>query len=398
MNPGFKSIQPYPFQKLAKLLDDIKPADIPAIDLSLGEPKHPTPGFILDSIAANLEGAGRYPPIKGGLAIREAIRKWLINRYHLPPESLSAEGNVLPVTGTREALFAIAHCIIDPGQAEAVVVTGNPFYQIYEGAALFAGAKLVYVNTTEDSGLLPDFKTVTEQVWANCQILYICSPNNPTGQVMSQGEFEYLFEMAEKYDFIIAADECYSEIYDDESSPPLGTLEAAYNAGLSDYKRCIVFHSLSKRSNIPGMRSGFVAGDSYLIEQFYRYRTYHGCSMAPYVQEASITAWNDESHVIENRKLYREKFDAVLGILTPVMKVYRPSAGFYLWPETPIDDVDFTIRLISSCNVTVLPGSYTSREVDGINPGSRRIRIALVAPLQECIEAAERIRMMLNTS
>jgi N-succinyldiaminopimelate aminotransferase len=397
VNPGFKSIQPYPFQKLAKLLNNIEPADIHAIDLSLGEPKHPTPKFILDTITGNLGGVGKYPPIKGGLAIREAIRDWLISRYHIPPESLSAEHNVLPVTGTREALFAIAHCIIDPGQADAVVVTGNPFYQIYEGAALFAGAKLEYVNTTNESGLLPDYSSVSEEVWSKCQILYICSPNNPTGQVMSQGDFEYLFEMAEKHDFIIAADECYSEIYLDETAPPLGTLQAAHNAGLSGYKRCMVFHSLSKRSNVPGMRSGFVAGDSYLIEQFYRYRTYHGCSMAPYVQEASISAWNDETHVVENRKLYREKFDAVLGILSPVMKVYRPSAGFYLWPETPIDDVKFTTELIRSCNVTVLPGSYTSREVDGINPGSRRIRIALVAPLQDCIEAAKRIHMMMNT-
>ena len=397
MNPGFKYIQPYPFQKLAKLLDNIEPADKRPIDLSLGEPKHPTPQFILDTISANLGGVGRYPPIKGGPGIREAIRDWLIGRYHLPPESLSAERNILPVTGTREALFAIAHCIIDPRQQDPAVVTGNPFYQIYEGAALFSGARLVYVNTTEASGLLPDFTAVTDEVWSRCQILYICSPNNPTGQIMGQEDFEYLFEKAEKHDFIIAADECYSEIYLDEASPPLGTLQAACNAGVDDYNRCIVFHSLSKRSNVPGMRSGFVAGNAELIEQFYRYRTYHGCSMAPYVQEASISAWNDEAHVVENRNLYREKFDAVLGILSPVMKVHRPPAGFYLWPETPIDDVDFTSRLISSCNVTVLPGSYTSREVNGINPGSRRIRIALVAPLQDCIEAAERIRDMMET-
>ena len=276
------------------------------------------------------------------------------------------------------------------------MVTGNPFYQIYEGAALFAGASLWYVNSTEDNGHLPDYLSVPENIWNKCQLLYICTPNNPTGESISQQEYDGLFRLADKHNFIIAADECYSEIYLDEDRPPLGTLQAASNNGRVDFSRCIVFHSLSKRSNVPGMRSGFVAGDKTLINQFYRYRTYHGCAMSPYIQSASIVAWEDEEHVAENRSLYREKFNAVLDILGPVLRVHKPSAGFYLWPETPIDDVDFTRRLIEQYNVRVLPGSYTSREVDNINPGSNRIRIALVPPIDDCIEAANRIKNLIN--
>lgn len=397
MNPGFKHLQPYPFQKLAKLLAETPRASLPPIDLSLGEPKHETPTLILEAISRNLAGIGKYPPIKGGLPVRQAIRDWLIRRYNLPEESLVADTHVLPVTGTREALFAIAHCVIDPACVDPLVVTGNPFYQIYEGAALFAGARPWYVNPGEHNPLMPDYRSVPAQVWQRCQLLYICSPNNPTGEIISQADFEYLFEMARTHDFIIAADECYSEIYQDENNPPLGTLQAAHRAGIDEYERCIVFHSLSKRSNVPGMRSGFVAGDARLINHFYQYRTYHGCSMSPYIQDASIAAWNDEEHVIENRRLYREKFDAVLDILDPVIKLHRPSAGFYLWPETPIDDVSFTQRLIAEQNVTVLPGSFTSREVNGVNPGAGRIRMALVAALEDCIDAAERIKTLLNT-
>jgi N-succinyldiaminopimelate aminotransferase len=391
VNPGFKYLQSYPFEKLSTLLKGIVHADLPPVDLSLGEPKHKTPKFILNTITENLAGAGKYPAIKGGLPLRKEIRNWLVNRYHLPLENISAEKHILPVTGTREALFSIAHCIINPKEIEPIVVTGNPFYQIYEGAALFAGAKMWYVNTTMENGLLPNFKSVPSTVWKQCQLLYICTPNNPTGEVMGQQDFEHLFQLSEKYDFVIAADECYSEIYLNEDSPPLGTLQAAVNAGLNDFRRCLVFHSLSKRSNVPGMRSGFIAGDERLISNYYRYRTYHGCAMSPYIQAASIVAWQDEEHVKENRALYRKKFDAVIDILRPVLQIHKPTAGFYLWLKTPIDDVEFTRRLIIEHNVIVLPGSYTSREVDGINPGAMHIRIALVAPLEECVEAANRI-------
>ncbi len=275
-------------------------------------------------------------------------------------------------------------------------MTGNPFYQIYEGAALLAGASMWYVNTLQENGFLPDYSTVPDHIWEKCQLLYICSPNNPTGMVMSQQDYEILFKLSEKYDFIIAADECYSEIYQDESQPPLGILQAANKTGRHDFKNIIIFHSLSKRSNVPGMRSGFVAGDPELLTRFYLYRTYHGCAMSPYIQDASVAAWNDESHVMDNRNLYREKFNAVLDILGPVMEIYQPQAGFYLWPKTPIDDVEFTRLLLENENVAVLPGSYTSRDVDGINPGKNRIRIALVAPLDDCITAAQRITKQLN--
>ncbi len=396
LNPGFAKLQPYPFQKLANLQTSCSPADKPAIDLSLGEPKHPTPEFILDAIKDNLRGAGKYPPIKGASPIRDAIRSWLIRRYALSADAIDPDINVLPVTGTREALFAIAHCVIDTQNTTPVVVTGNPFYQIYEGAALLAGASMWYVNTLQENGFLPDYSTVPDHIWEKCQLLYICSPNNPTGMVMSQQDYEILFKLSDKYNFIIAADECYSEIYQDESQPPLGILQAANKTGRHDFKNIIIFHSLSKRSNVPGMRSGFVAGDPELLTRFYLYRTYHGCAMSPYIQDASVAAWNDESHVMDNRNLYREKFNAVLDILGPVMEIYQPQAGFYLWPKTPIDDVEFTRLLLENENVAVLPGSYTSRDVDGINPGKNRIRIALVAPLDDCITAAKRITKQIN--
>ncbi|NNE38434.1 MAG: succinyldiaminopimelate transaminase, partial [Gammaproteobacteria bacterium] len=322
---------------------------------------------------------------------------WLINRYKLPVDTVNPDINVLPVTGTREALFAIAHCVIDSQLQDPMVVTGNPFYQIYEGAGLLAGASMWYVNTLEENQYLPDYSNVPDHIWERCQLLYICSPNNPTGMVMNQQEYELLFKLSDRYNFVIAADECYSEIYQDESQPPLGILQAADVAGRRNFKNIIIFHSLSKRSNVPGMRSGFVAGDPDLLTYFYQYRTYHGCAMSPYIQEASIAAWNDESHVIENRNLYREKFDAVLDILGPVMEVYRPQAGFYLWPKTPIDDVEFTRLLVNNENVTVLPGSFTSREVEKVNPGKKRIRMALVASLDDCITAAKRIKKQINS-
>jgi N-succinyldiaminopimelate aminotransferase len=397
MNPGFENLQSYPFEKLAALLQETAPADLSLVDLSIGEPKHATPALILDALIDHLQGAGKYPPVKGSLALRETIKNWLVRRYHLPDASLDPEQQILPVNGTREALFAIAHCVIDSCGKDALVVTGNPFYQIYEGAALFAGAGLVYVNNSINNGLLPDYSSVPASVWDKCQLLYICSPNNPTGEIIDQAGYETLFELADRHDFVIAADECYSEIYLDENNPPLGILQAAASAGREDFRRCMVFHSLSKRSNVPGMRSGFVAGDKNLIQHFYRYRTYHGCAMPPFTQAASIAAWNDEAHVAENRRLYRRKFEAVLAILQPLMTVHRPTAGFYLWPETPIDDVEFTRQLIAQQNVRVLPGSFTARTIDGCNPGSKRIRIALVASEAECVEAAERIKKLLTT-
>ena len=398
MNPGFKKLHPYPFERLARILRETRAADENPIDLSIGEPKHPTPPFILDALAEHLPGAARYPTTRGSSELREAIRSWLVGRFHLPADSLNADTHILPVTGTREALFAIAQCVINAQAGDAVVVTCNPFYQIYEGAAFLAGATPWYVNATGDTGYVPDFSSVPENIWRQCQLLYICSPYNPAGTVIDLDTYHSLLELADRHDFLIAADECYSEIYLDETAPPLGLLQAAVATGRHDFRRCLVFHSLSKRSNVPGMRSGFVAGDADIIGKFYQYRTYHGCAMPPYVQAASIVAWNDEEHVRENREQYRKKFDAVLEILQPLMAVHKPEAGFYLWPETPVDDVEFARALLENENVIVLPGSFISREANGVNPGNGHLRIALVASLEDCIEAAQRIKNFINLS
>ena len=397
VNPGFDKLQPYPFEQLARLQAAVTPAPVTPIDLSLGEPKHPTPAFILQALADNLDGAARYPSTRGAAELREAIRGWLQRRFALPADSLDTDRHVLPVAGTREALFAFAQCVVDPRREDALVLTGNPFYQIYEGAAFLAGAGVHYLNCLEEYGFQPDFTSVPAAIWDRCQLLYLCSPNNPSGAVLDMDTYGLLLELAERHDFVIAADECYSEIYLDESHPPPGLLQAAAASGRDDYRRCMVFHSLSKRSSVPGMRSGFVAGDAELIRAFYLYRTYHGCAMAPYTQAASIAAWNDEAHVLENRKQYRRKFDAVLAILQPVLEVQRPRAGFYLWPRTPVDDVEFTRRLLQQQNVRILPGSFMSREAGGVNPGRDRVRIALVATLEECVEAAERIRTVVES-
>ena len=397
MNPGFKYLQPYPFEKLAALFAAGTPAPGKTpIKLSIGEPKHDTPAFVLEALQQALPQAAAYPGTRGTDDLRQAIADWLIQRFSLPAGSIGKEKNILPVNGTREALFAFAQCIINREHSDALVITPNPFYQIYEGAALLAGATPYYVNCLEQNRFSPNFAAISEDIWQRCQLLYLCSPNNPTGTVLDEAAYQSLFALADKFDFVIAADECYSEIYFDEDNPPLGMLQAATRLGRDDYRRCMVFHSLSKRSNVPGMRSGFVAGNAELIEMFFKYRTYHGCSMPPFTQVASISAWRDEQHVLANRRLYREKFDAVLDILQPVMNVSRPDAGFYLWPETPISDTDFAQQLYLQHNVSVLPGSYLSREVDGINPGDRRLRMALVAPLEECIEAANRIKEFIN--
>jgi N-succinyldiaminopimelate aminotransferase len=392
MNPDLSRLQPYPFERLARLKHGVRPdPGRPALSLAMGEPRHQPPGFILEEIITHLHGLAQYPMTRGSLELRTAIVQWLQRRYGLPAASLDPERHILPVNGTREALFAIAQTVIDR-TCGPLVMMPNPFYQIYEGAALLAGAEPWYVNTTAQTRWLPDFASVPAEAWQRCQLLYLCSPGNPTGAVIGLDTMCELLELAERYDFIIAADECYSELYDDEDCPPPGLLQAAAALGNAEHKRCLIFQSLSKRSNVPGLRSGFVAGDAAIIEQFHRYRTYHGSAMPPHTQAASLKAWGDETHVIQNRAFYREKFTAVLEILAPVLDIQRPAAGFYLWPQTPQDDAEFARGLFAAENVTVLPGSYLSRPAHGIDPGQGYVRMALVPPLEECVDAALRIR------
>lgn len=396
MNPNLARLQPYPFERLAALKAGINPpADRPHIPLSIGEPKHPTPAFIGETLMEHLHGLAQYPATKGTDALRRAIAQWLQRRFALPAGSIDPERQVLPVNGTREALFALAQCVVEPGP-EARVLMPNPFYQIYEGAALLAGAEPVYLNCGPEQGYVPDFDQVPPDLWSQCQLLYICSPGNPTGTVLNQATLQGLIERAEAYDFIIAADECYSEIYFDEEAPPAGLLQAAAAMGRDDYRRCVVFHSLSKRSNAPGLRSGFVAGDARVLEAFLRYRTYHGCAMPPATQAASLAAWSDERHVRQNRDLYRDKFAAVLEILQPVLPVDSPQGGFYLWPRLDMADTEFARELFARQHVTVLPGSYLSRDTRNGNPGERHVRMALVASREDCIEAAHRIRTFIE--
>ena len=392
MNPNLSKLQPYPFERLAKLFEGAsRPAQLQPIALSIGEPRHPTPGFITEEVITHLHGLSRYPATRGIPELRSAIADWLQQRFSLNPGMLDPEANILPVNGTREALFAFAQCVIDP-TGNPVVLMPNPFYQIYEGAALLSGAEPWFMNTTRETGYRPNFSSIPEAVWQRCQLVYICTPGNPTGAIMDIAQLQQLIELADRYDFVIASDECYSEIYPESAAAPAGLLQAAAATGRDDFRRCMVFHSLSKRSNAPGLRSGFVAGDAELIKQFLRYRTYHGCAMPPATQAASISAWRDEDHVIENRSLYTQKFAAVLEILSPVLDVSLPDAGFYLWPQTPVDDAEFALGLLTQQNVVVLPGSYLSRPAAGINPGSNHVRLALVAPLEDCVEAAERIK------
>ncbi len=392
MNPDLGQLHPYPFEKLAALKEGISPSTgREHIALSIGEPRHPTPGFISEAVLAHLHGLSGYPATRGTLELRQAIANWLSCRFGLPEQSIDPETQVLPVNGTREALFAFAQAMIDRTK-DPLVLMPNPFYQIYEGAALLAGATPCYLSCTADTGFLPDFEAVASATWDRCQLLYLCSPHNPTGAVTDIPTLQRLINLAEQHDFIIASDECYSEIYPDEADPPAGLLQAAVAMGNSDYRRCMVFNSLSKRSNAPGLRSGFVAGDAALISSFYRYRTYHGCAMPLPTQSASTKAWGDEGHVVKNRALYREKFSAVLEILKGTLEIEQPGAGFYLWPSTPTPDLDFAQGLFAQQNLTVVPGSYLSREVNGINPGQNRVRMALVAPLDECIDAAQRIK------
>lgn len=396
MNPDLARLRPYPFQRLRELLQDTAPPrDREPISLAVGEPKHPTPGFIGEALLSHLHSLASYPLTKGRFELRETIGEWLVRRFDLPPDSVDPERHIMPVNGTREALFALPQAVVDRSQPARVLIP-NPFYQIYEGAALLAGAEPFYMNAVAERGFRADIDAVPEHVWRDCQLLYICSPGNPAGAVLAQVELQRFIELAERYDFVIASDECYSEIYFDDATPPPGLLGAAAAMGNDTYRRCLAFHSLSKRSNAPGIRSGFVAGDAKLVEGFHLYRTYHGCAMPPPIQAASIAAWRDEDHVAENRALYTEKFRAALEILQPVLDVEPPEAGFYLWPRTPLDDETFARRLHAEHGVTVLPGSYLSRDVDNTNPGRDRVRIALVPPLDECVEAAERIRTLVT--
>lgn len=392
MNSNLNKLHPYPFEKLAGLTRDIQPEpSLEPISLGIGEPKHPAPALVMDAVRNNLAGLSTYPTTKGLLSLRQAIADWATQRFSLKPQSLDPDQHILPVNGTREAIFAFTQALVNPS-SDALVVSPNPFYQIYEGAAYLAGAKPWYLNCTRENGFIPDYDAVPASVWENCQLLFICSPGNPTGAVHDAATLKKLIALADQYDFVLASDECYSEIYLDEAQPPTGLLEVCAEIGRDDYRNCVVFHSLSKRSNLPGMRSGFIAGDAALIGPFLKYRTYHGCSMPVQHQIASTAAWQDEAHVIDNRNLYREKFTAVSDILSPVMDIALPPASFYLWTPTPIDDESFTRGLLQSQNLTVLPGRYLSREVDGLLPGANYVRMALVATVDECVEAATRIR------
>ncbi|ABI57210.1 succinyldiaminopimelate transaminase [Alkalilimnicola ehrlichii MLHE-1] len=394
-NPDLDRLQPYPFQRLAALREGVQPpADRDMISLAMGEPRHPAPGFVAEALIEHTHGLARYPATRGDTALREAICSWLSSRFQVPAGWLDPERHALPVNGTREALFAFAQAMVDRGRPGARVLMPNPFYQIYEGAALLAGAEPRYLDATP--GGQPDFDAVPAAAWRDCQLLYICTPGNPTGAVLDNAQLQRLIRLADEHDFIIAADECYSEIYPDEANPPPGLLQACAAMGRSGFERCVVFHSLSKRSNLPGLRSGFVAGDAELLAGFLLYRTYHGCAMPPATQAASIAAWSDEAHVRENRALYRQKFDAVLDILGKPLGLERPQAGFYLWPEVPERDTDFTLGLWREEHVAVLPGSFLARDGGTGNPGARRVRMALVAEPEACVVAAQRIRRYLQ--
>jgi len=396
MNPDLSKLQPYPFEKLGKLKAAVTANEsLPHIALSIGEPRHPSPEFVQQTLINNISRLENYPTTKGISELSESIADWLVKRFSL--KAVDAVTQVIPVNGTREALFAFAQAAVDRSAANPLVLSPNPFYQIYEGAAYLAGATPYFLPCLPENGFVPDYDAVPAEVWDDCQLLFLCTPGNPTGATLDFDTFKKLIALSDRHNFIVASDECYSEIYVDGKEAPMGLLEACAKLGRNDYKNCIVFHSLSKRSNLPGMRSGFVAGDAALIKPFLLYRTYHGCAMPVQTQLASIAAWNDEAHVEQNRAEYTEKFRRVIEILNPVMPVEQSDAGFYLWAATPVDDETFAQQLFAQQNVTVLPGSYLSRTVDGINPGENRVRMALVASVDECIEAAQRIRAFVES-
>ena len=394
MNPNLPKLKPYPFERLARLKDGVTPpADKPHIALSIGEPRHAPPQFVIDALTRNMSGLAAYPQAKGIPELREAIVNWLNRRFGLATGMLHPEKHVVPVSGTREGLFSFVQAVVEPGDSPLVLMP-NPFYQIYEGAAFLAGAEPYYLNTTAKNGFLPDLDAVPESVWQRAQILFLCSPGNPTGAVMDKAYLAKALDLADRHDFVIASDECYSEIYFDENNPPPGLLEVCRETGRDDFRRAVVFHSLSKRSNVPGLRSGFVAGDASIMQPFLLYRTYHGCAMPLPAQLASVEAWNDDRHVVENRAYYRQKFREALEILQPAIDVELPAAAFYLWLKTPggIDDETFVRRLFAEQNLTLLPGSYLSRDTDDGNPGTGYARISLVPEIAECREAMQRIR------
>jgi N-succinyldiaminopimelate aminotransferase len=398
MNPRLRKLHEYPFQRLHRLLDGITPpADKQTITLSLGEPKHQPPAFVDQILANNAHLLAGYPLTRGERKLRESIAGWLQRRFGLVHDSVDPEHHILPTSGSREAIFSFIQAAVSrTSHGTSRVVMPNPFYQIYEGATLMTGANPFFLNSLPENDWLPQLDKVPEAVWRDTQMLLLCSPDNPTGSVLPASIYQQALELAERYDFIVAADECYCELYRDEQQPPTGLLQVAQQTGRDNFERCVVFHSLSKRSNLPGLRSGFVAGDASLIEPYFNYRTYHGCVPNRLTQAISIAAWDDDEHVILNRAVYRDKFAAVIDVLGPVLDLNDPAAGFYLWPETPIDDEQFTRRLYQAENVVTLPGRYLARDTGSANPGRNRIRIALVAELDECVEAAHRIRNFLN--
>jgi N-succinyldiaminopimelate aminotransferase len=392
MNPRLDLLHTYPFEKLARLKAGIEPPkDLPHVAMSIGEPQHEPPAFVLDTLKQNLHRLGSYPATAGLIELRSSIARWLERRFQLGAGKVNPETMVLPVNGTREALFAFVQAVVGAKQ-NALVAMPNPFYQIYEGASLLAGAEPYFLNTNAANGYLPDLGAVPAEVWNRCEILFLCNPGNPAGATAPRRYLEHALELAEKHNFVIAADECYAEIYLDDNAPPPSLLQAAFSTGRDKFQRCMVFHSLSKRSSVPGLRSGFVAGDPSIVSRFLLYRTYHGSAMAVPTQVASAAAWDDDAHAAQNRKLYQQKFDRVLPILTPVLDVKRPDGAFYLWPDVREDDELFTRELFAQQNLTLLPGSYLAREANGQNPGRNRVRISLTASIEQCVLAAERIR------
>lgn len=397
MNPNLSKLQPYPFQRLNQLIGQVTPVDKSLISLSIGEPKHAAPQMVIETLKNSMDRIGIYPKTAGTDELRQAISNWGSKRFILQDGALSAQ-QVLPLNGTREGLFSFIQAAVAAGES-AKVLMPNPFYQIYEGACYLAGASPVFLNCTAENGYLPDIQALAKdnpQILKDCQLLIICSPSNPTGTVMPAQELIELIKLADQYDFIIASDECYSEIYFDEQNPPCGLLQACQIMGRTSFERCVVFHSLSKRSNLPGLRSGFVAGDKDIINAFLQYRTYHGCAMSEPVQQASIAAWSDENHVIENRKIYQQKFTQVLDVLDGCLDVSLPEAAFYLWPKLPSDDETFCQQLFAQQHVLALPGQYLSRSSDSINPGSKHARLALVATEAQCLDAAKRIKQFMQ--
>lgn len=398
MNPALNLLKPYPFERLAVLKKPINPnGKLKHIPLSIGEPRHEPPDFVQNAIQDNIDTLANYPSTRGLPEFRRTLSRWIEKRFNLDEDQIDPETQVLPLNGSREGLFAFAQAVIDNREKDPLVIMPNPFYQIYEGAAIIAGATPYFVNACDRTYFIPEFSSIPRSIWKRCQLVYICSPGNPSGEIIDKPLMQQLIKFAHQYNFILASDECYSEIYREEQRPPPGLLEAANDLGLKDFKNLVVFNSLSKRSNVPGLRSGYVAGDAQIIEKFFLYRTYHGSAMSLPSQHASIACWKDEQHVLENRQAYREKYEAFIEILSPVLEIHAPPASFYIWLKVPCgDDEKFTAKLYEEQHITVLPGSYLSRTTGHANPGRGYVRIALVASVEECIEAAKRIRTYLK--